>query len=136
MSERTNYQQCACSNQLVYRIKCVVQLKDKQNFVPDIGIMHCMHTQIIINNRKVIHFVKSGFLGHANNAQTYNRMDNIGPSSDLDFPVECYLLADKAYPNGHPLMTPYTAVQVRRQPRGMHRKWRTPFTLCILNYLM
>ena len=46
--------------------------------------------------------------------------DNIGPGADLDFPDGCYLLADKAYPNRHPLMTPYKAAQTRRIDVNLH----------------
>ena len=99
------------TSHLVYR-----PLVGQQEFYSGHRHIHCIHTQIIIDTNKNIRYIKSGFVGHSNDAQTYQRMDNIGPGADLDFPDGCYLLADKAYPNRHPLMTPYKAAQIRRQP--------------------
>ena len=47
-------------------------------------------------------------------------MTQIG--TDLPFPADCILLADKIYPNGDPLMTPYTAAQLARKEGNMRRK--------------
>jgi hypothetical protein len=33
---------------------------------------------------------------------------------DLEFQANCVLLADKIYPNGYPLITPYTSAQLNR----------------------
>ena len=84
-------------------------------FWTPIHSLHPKHKSLSIRTKN-IRYIKSGFVGHSNDAQMYQIMDNIGPGADLDFPNGCYLLADKAYPNRHPLMTPYKDAQIRRQP--------------------
>lgn len=73
---------------------------------------HCIHTQIIVDNNGCIRHIETGFLGHKNDAQQFDLMTRIG--QDLPFLENCVLLADKIYPNRHPLMTPYTSAQIRR----------------------
>ena len=84
--------------------------------------VHCIHTQVVIDNEKRLRLVTSGFRGHANDAQTYQLMGDIGPGLEYDFPDDCYILADKAYPNRHPLMTAYRAAQVRLRQAGRPRR--------------
>ncbi len=69
--------------------------------------------QIIIDNRKNIVYVHSGFLGHDNDAVTYRQLPNIGPGQELPFPGHLRLLADSIYPNQYPLLTPYKAIAMR-----------------------
>ena len=60
----------------------------------------------------------SGFFGHENDTGTYRQIGHIGPGQHLDFPADCFLLADGIYPNKHPLVTAYkSAEMVRRPPR-------------------
>ena len=47
--------------------------------------MHCIHTQVIIDNCKRIRYIKFGFLGHNNDATTYHLMDPIGPAEEHKF---------------------------------------------------
>ena len=37
----------------------------------------------------------------------------------LEFPAECYLLADKGYANRYPLMSPFGEIAVRRNPGNL-----------------
>ena len=83
---------------------------------------HCLHTQILIDNKKHIRFVRSGFLGHQNDAQQYALLPSIGPGQELDFPRDCVILADKIYPNRQPIITPYKRHQLRQKPRRERRK--------------
>jgi hypothetical protein len=73
---------------------------------------HAIHTQIIVDVHGDIRYVESGFLGHANDAQQFGLMRQVG--NDLLFPEECYLLGDKIYPNRGPVLTPYTSSQIRK----------------------
>ena len=66
----------------------------------------------MINNQKQICSVQSGFMGHCNNAKTYRLMPNIGPGEQLNFANQYMLLTDKMYPNGHPLMTPFSTQEI------------------------
>jgi hypothetical protein len=78
--------------------------------------IHCVHTQIVIDNKKQIRHISSGFLGHNNDAQSYNLMDNIGLHQELDFPSnDCFLLADQIYPSRPPLIKPYSVQQLSRK---------------------
>ena len=83
---------------------------------------HAIHTQVIIDSFGIIRHVECGFLGHLNDAQQYRLMASIGPREELKFPGDCLLLADKIYPNGYPLMTPYTRQQISRRPIHVQRK--------------
>ena len=40
-------------------------------------------------------------------------MQEIGIGGQLPFPDNCTLLADKKYPNPHPVITPFLGVQIR-----------------------
>ena len=61
-------------------------------------------------------------MGHANDAQTWALMDDIGPGKTCDFPRETYLLADKGYPNQHPIMTSFRRPQIMNRPLGRERR--------------
>jgi hypothetical protein len=84
--------------------------------------MHCIHTQVIIDNCKRIRYIKSSFLGHNNDATTYHLMDPSGPAEEHQFPRNCFLLRDTIYPSQHPLVTPYTNAQLCRQDNNTRRK--------------
>ena len=60
---------------------------------------------------KNIRHVHSGFLGHENDAGTYQQIGSIGAGWHLYFPADCFLLANDIYPNEHPLVTAYTSLQ-------------------------
>ena len=81
---------------------------------------HCLHTQVVVDNSCNIRYVESGFLGHHNDAQTFRLMSQIG-RAPLTFPANCVLLADQIYPNGHPVITPYSTAQIRRK-QGQDRQ--------------
>jgi hypothetical protein len=51
-------------------------------------------------------------------------MPQIGHNQELDFPQNVVLLADKIYPNGYPLMTPYTRRQLNARSDNVRRKCR------------
>ncbi|VDI45215.1 Hypothetical predicted protein [Mytilus galloprovincialis] len=85
---------------------------------------HCIHTQVIIDNDKNIVYVHSGFLGHENDAHAYRQFGPIGPGQLMDFPNNCYILADSIYPNEYPLVTPFKSVDIVRAPRREQRRRR------------
>lgn len=85
---------------------------------------HCLHTQIVIDYALTIRHISSGFLGRNNDAQTFRLMETIGPGQQLDFPRNAYLLGDMIYPSRHPIVTPYSAAQITRQPHHMQRQSR------------
>ena len=72
---------------------------------------------IIIDNIKNIRHVHSGFLGHANDAGTYQQIHvgPIGPGQNWGFPADCFLLADGIYPKEHPLVTAYKSAEIVRR---------------------
>ena len=82
---------------------------------------HCVHTQVVIDNEKNIVHVESGFLGHNNDANTFNMMTPVGDGRTLELPRNCYLLGDCIYPSHHPVVTPFTAAQLRGLPRHERR---------------
>ena len=43
---------------------------------------------------------------------------------DLPFPQNCVLLGDKIYPNGHPVITPFTQAQIHKKPDRLQRECR------------
>ena len=73
---------------------------------------HCLSTQIVIDCTGKIRYLQSGFLGSQNDAGQFRDMPDIGPGEDLNFPEDCYLLADKIYPNTPPLITPFRRNQM------------------------
>lgn len=80
---------------------------------------HAIHSQVVIDNTGEIRHIECGFLGHQNDAQQFRLMRQIG--QDLPFPQNCVLLGDKIYPNGHPVITPFTQAQIRRKPDRLQR---------------
>ena len=82
------------------------------------------HTQVVVDNAGKICHIQSGFLWHQNDAQHFRLMPQIGHNQELDFPENVVLLADKIYPNGYPLMTPYTRRQLNVRPENVRRKCR------------
>jgi hypothetical protein len=78
---------------------------------------------VVDNTEKICH-IQSGFLGHQNDAQHFRLMPHFGNNQELDFPQNVVLLADKIYPNGYPLMTPYNRRQLNVRPDNVRRKCR------------
>ena len=60
-----------------------------------------------------------------NDAQQFGLMRQLG--TDLIFPEELYLLADKFYPNRTPVLTSYTSAQLARRQlvERTHRKFNS-----------
>jgi hypothetical protein len=83
---------------------------------------HAIHSQVVIDNTGEIRHIECGFLGHQHDAQQFRLMRQIG--QDLPFSQNCVLLGDKIYPNGHPVITPFTQAQIRRKPDRLQRKCR------------
>ena len=73
---------------------------------------HCISTQIIIDCDRNIRFLRSGFLGHSNDAMQYHLLPSIGHGQELELPQHAYLLADSIYPNRYPLLTPFRRNQI------------------------
>ena len=78
-------------------------LNNQQQFYSGHRSYHCLHTQVVVDNNGNIRYVESGFFGHQNDAQTIRLMFQIG-NVPLTFPDNCVFLADKIYPNGHPVL--------------------------------
>ena len=51
-----------------------------------------------------------------NDAQSFNSLPNIDPNDGLPFHHETFILGEKLYPCKHPLISGFTAVQMRTQP--------------------
>ena len=77
---------------------------------------HYVLTQVVVDNNGVLRYIKTGFMGHNNDAVTFRLLPSIGPNAELDFPGDCYLTADKIYPSHYPLLTPFSATQILRRP--------------------
>ena len=82
---------------------------------------HCVHAQVIIDNRLNISHIEAGFLGRYNDAQSFRNMPPIGDGLALDSPRNCYIFGDCIYPPAHPIVTPFTRRQVNRQHRRTRR---------------
>ena len=80
-------------------------------------------------------YVQSGILGHMNDAQSFNSLPNIGPNGDLPFPPETFILGDKIYPCRYPLITRFTAAQIRIQPPLVKERRLMKSTECTVNML-
>ena len=79
-------------------------------------------SQVVIDNTGEIRHIECGFLGHQNDAQQFRLMRPIG--QDLPFPQNCVLLGNNIYPNGHPVITPFTQAQLHRKPDRRQRECR------------
>lgn len=77
---------------------------------------HCIHTQVVADVHRRIRYIHSGFPGHMNDAQTLALMPLISPDGPLNFPGDCWLLADAIYPCRHPTLPPYKSNQIIRAP--------------------
>ena len=75
---------------------------------------HNLSTQVICDVKRNIRYIHTGFEGRLNDAGQYILLPQIGyqPQDPLQFPQECYMLADKGYANRYPLVTPYRANQM------------------------
>ena len=89
----------------------------QHDFFSGHGRYHCVSTQVIIDNRKHIRFLRSGFLGHCNDATQFQLLPTIGDGQELHLPAHLYFLADSIYPNRHPLLTPYRRNQIQGENR-------------------
>lgn len=71
--------------------------------------------------------LESGFLGHQNDAQQFFLMSyKIGRG--LPFPLDCFILGDKIYPNRCPIITPFSQHQIvtrNHQDQRKRRKFNT-----------
>lgn len=93
---------------------------------------HALHAQIIIDNSGLICHLESGFLGHQNDAQQYSLMSyKIG--RDLPFPLDCFILGDKIYPNRYPIITPFSQHQIVTRNHQEQRK-RRKFNKIVSSY--
>jgi hypothetical protein len=88
----------------------------------ELPYFHVIHTQVVVDNTGKICHIQSSFLRHQNDAQHFRLMSQIGHHQDLDFPQNVVLLADRIYPNGYPLMTPYTRRQLNVRPDNVRRR--------------
>jgi hypothetical protein len=85
---------------------------------------HVIQTQVVVDYTGKICHIQSSFHRHQNDAQHFRLMSQIGHHQDLDFPQNVVLLADRIYPNGYPLMTPYIRRQLNVRPDNVRRKCR------------
>ena len=92
---------------------------------------HCLNTHVGCDAYDTIRYIESGYAGHLNDAQQFGLMQQLG--TDLIFPEELCLLADKIYPNRSPVLTPYTSAQITRKSLVDRRKCRK-FNSLILKY--
>lgn len=74
---------------------------------------HCFSTQLILDSHGHLRHVHAGFVGSMADANAYRHMLPIGPGLPLSIPPGAQFLADKAYPDGGPLLTPIRANQMR-----------------------
>ena len=80
----------------------------------------CIHTLVIVDHEGILRYVNSGFTGQ-NDAQYWNHVPFIGPNSELEFPEDCIILADKIFPNRYPLLSPFKIHQLTRRSRRERR---------------
>ena len=71
-----------------------------------------INLQVIVDTYRNIWCIECGFMGHLKYAQL-KLMWHIG--TDSAFPEECILMADKIYPNRHPIVTTSTAAHLRQR---------------------
>lgn len=98
------------------------QVEPQEEYYSGHRHVHCIHTQIVVDNENHIRLVKSGFLGHQNDAQQFNLLPSIGTNLELDFPPNYVILADKIYADRAPIVTPYRRHQLRRKTPREKRK--------------
>ncbi|XP_028515131.1 uncharacterized protein LOC110239909 [Exaiptasia diaphana] len=104
---------------------------------------HCIHTQLVIDNQGNLRFVQAGFLGSTHDATSYRLMTPIGPGRPLALPPGLKLLADKAYPDGGPLITTVRANQVFKEIKTYkcistiwrHPRWLLPPVVELVAFL-
>jgi hypothetical protein len=63
-------------------------------------------------------------MGHNNDEKTFRMMTPIRVGRVLAFPRDCYVLGDRIYPSRHPIVTPFSSAQLRRQPENIERHWK------------
>ena len=69
--------------------------------------MHCFHTMVVITNNFKVVMAKGGYSGRNNDAGIFRLMRRY-----VRLPRNLYLLGDTIFPNGHPLITPYSRRQI------------------------
>ena len=89
---------------------------------------HCLHTQVVSDAYGTIRYIV------LKDAQQFGLMRQLG--TDLIFPEELCLLADKIYPNLSPVLTSYTSAQLARRSLVERRTypkfnslWRHPMDM-------
>ena len=84
-----------------------------------------MNTQLIVDAEGHIRFLQAGFLGSTHDALSFRLMEPVGPGRNLDLPPNARLLADRAYPDGAPILTAVRAGQMHLlNPRERRRACR------------
>lgn len=73
---------------------------------------HLMNTQLVVDVEGHIRFLQAGFMGSTHDALSFRLMEPIGPGHNRALPPNARLLADKAYPDVAPLLTPVRAGQM------------------------
>ena len=73
---------------------------------------HFLNFHVVIDNDGFYQFSRGGYLGHATDAASFERLPSMGYVQQLHLPRNAYLLADGGYPSVNPLVTPF------RRPRG------------------
>ena len=88
---------------------------EQRNFYDGHHHYHTMSTQVIVDVNKNIRYIHSGFPGRMNDAGQFLALPSIGftPADALQFPPECYLLAEKGYANRYPIVTPLRVNQLQ-----------------------
>ncbi len=94
-------------------------IEDQREFYSGYRGMHCFHTMVVISNDFKVVMAKGGYTGRHNDAGIYQLMRR-----HVHLPRNLYALGDLAFPNGHPLLTPYHRNQlnaVRNTPLHYRR---------------
>lgn len=94
----------------------------KRSFIPAIGVSIVCTRKLLSTTTKFLGMYTVTFLGHRNDAQTYNLMEPIGPNENLVFPADCRLLADKVYPCKFHLLRKYKTSELRGRAQNSKRK--------------
>ncbi len=92
---------------------------DQREFYSGYRHMHCFHTMVVISNEFKVVMARGGYTGRNNDAGIYRLM-----RQHVRLPRNLYLLGDTIFPNGHPVITPYSRAQlnaVRNTPRYQQR---------------
>ncbi len=89
--------------------------------------MHCFHTMVVISSDFQVVMARGGYTGRYNDAGIFQLMRR-----HVRLPRNLYLLGDIAFPNGHPVISPFTRAQinaVRNIPHLYQRRIRVNRTI-------